>query len=75
MPVAKCTRHDELLEEAQKVLESIHELSAKQVETIEQGVSQRFLSMDRQLELAMGEKERAIGALREHDREHGCQDS
>lgn len=68
-----CDKHDELLKNAQKVLEKIRDLTMKQVPCIVDGVSQRFLQMDRELELAMGEKERAVGALREHDEEHRCQ--
>ena len=70
----RCDKHDELLHLAQDVLQRIHELTAKQKLTVaENGVSERFLGMDKELELAMGEKERSIGALREHDMEHGCQ--
>ena len=69
----RCGKHEELLKQAQEILERIRELTAKQVPCIERGVRERFLRMDRELELAMGEKERAVGALREHDEEHGCQ--
>lgn len=70
----RCDKHEELLKHAQQVLQRIHELTAKQKVTItESGVSERFLHMDSELELAMGEKERSVGALREHDEEHGCQ--
>jgi hypothetical protein len=70
----RCDKHDELSHRAQDVLQRIHKLTAKQKLIIAgSGVSERFLCMDRELELAMGEKERAIGALREHDEEHGCQ--
>lgn len=31
-----------------------------------------LLRLDKDLEMALGEKERAIGALRQHRREHGC---
>jgi hypothetical protein len=70
----RCDKHEELLHHAQGVLQRIHELTAKQKLIVaESGVSERFLNMDSELELAMGEKERAVGALREHDEEHGCQ--
>ena len=29
--------------------------------------------MDRELELTVGEKERTIGAVRQHIQEHGCE--
>lgn len=69
----ECAKHAKLLQQAQEVLERIRKLTTKQVPCIVEGVNQRFLQMDRELELAMGEKERAVGALREHDKEHGCQ--
>lgn len=70
----KCDKHEELLKHAQQVLQRIHELTARQKAAItESGVSELFLHMDSELELAMGEKERAVGALREHDEEHVCQ--
>jgi hypothetical protein len=30
------------------------------------------MEIDRQIETALGEKQRALGALKEHRREHGC---
>lgn len=70
----RCEKHEELLNQAEEVLRRIHELTERQkVVVTETGVSERFLRVDRELELAMGEKERAIGALREHDQEHDCQ--
>jgi hypothetical protein len=30
------------------------------------------MQLDRELELAIGEKERLFGALRQHREEHGC---
>ena len=32
-----------------------------------------FYLLDRDLELAVGEKERRVGALRQHEKDHGCQ--
>lgn len=69
----RCGKHGELLKQAKEVLERIRDLTTKSVPCIVDGVNQRFLQMDREVELAMGEKERAVGALREHDEEHSCQ--
>jgi hypothetical protein len=30
------------------------------------------MAIDKEIENTLGEKERALGALREHQREHGC---
>jgi len=73
MPENRCEKHEELLEQVQKILQRLQELSGRQVTSIDSGVSERFMSRDREMELAMGEKERLVGALREHDEEHGCQ--
>jgi hypothetical protein len=68
-----CEKREELLKQAQEILDKIHKLTAKQMAIVdESGVGERFLRVDRELELTMGEKERAVGALREHDEEHGC---
>ena len=70
----KCEKHEELLNHAKGVLQRINEITAKQKVTVDDsGVSERFMRLDKELELAMGEKERFVGALREHDVEHGCQ--
>ena len=69
-----CEKHEELLNEAKSILRQINELSGRQVDVIiREGVSEHFILRDKQLELLMGEKERAIGALRQHDEEHRCQ--
>ena len=32
----------------------------------------RWLAVDKEIELELGEKERALGALRQHREDHGC---
>lgn len=72
--VTTCEKHEEILAQAKAILEKIRETMVQQKRLLEsEGVSHEFLQYDRQLELLMGEKERAVGALREHDEEHGCQ--
>lgn len=72
--VTTCEKHDELLTRANSILKRIHETIENQHGVLDaEGVSQQFLHYDRELENLMGEKERAVGALREHDEEHGCQ--
>jgi len=36
------------------------------------GDSEKYLHLDKELELTFGEKERAVGALRQHIKEHKC---
>ena len=72
--VTTCEKHDELLSNANSILKKIYETIEHQHGVLDaEGVSQQFLHYDRELENLMGEKERAVGALREHDEEHGCQ--
>ena len=74
MPKEQCETRDELLASARTILERIHEVSAQQIDIMDaDGISHHFILRDKQLELLMGEKERAVGALRQHDEEHGCQ--
>lgn len=70
----KCEKHTELLIQAQSTLKKIRETIERQKQVIgSESVSPQFLCYDKELELLMGEKERVIGALRQHDKEHGCQ--
>lgn len=68
-----CVIREELLNQATSILNKIRETMERQHQVLYgDGVSPQFLQYDRELENLMGEKERAIGALRQHDQEHGC---
>jgi Zn-finger domain-containing protein len=68
-----CEKRDELLATANAILEKLHTVTDRQREVVAiDGISPAFLHLDKELELLMGEKERVVGALREHDEEHGC---
>jgi hypothetical protein len=70
-----CEAHERILAQAQSIFLRIHKIVDRQNKVLEsEGVSNHFLRHDKELELLMGEKERTVGALREHDKEHGCQD-
>jgi hypothetical protein len=45
------------------------------LELFRSGDSEKYVHLDKELELTVGEKERAVGALRQHLREHKCQRS
>ena len=62
---SECTR---LQTAVTDVLERIEALTKKQLGAVAD--KEILLDADKQLELAMGEKERAIGALLEHQRTH-----
>ncbi len=67
-----CARRDELAAESQQALEQIIQITIQAREALRQGNQAEMLRTDRALELALGEKERLIGALREHKTQHGC---
>lgn len=72
MPETRCARHDQLAAQAHAILDKLHTLAAEQLKTFE-SEEERFMRLDRELENTVGEKERAIGAPRQHDEEHGYQ--
>lgn len=65
--------HDQLAAEAYDILNRLSDHIRKQKEAFNVGEDDRFMRLDRKLENMIGEKERAVGALRQHDQEHGCQ--
>ncbi len=67
-----CPERDRLAEAVNDSLERIVKLTQEQLVVFRKGVLRRFEDLDRELEHAVGEKERRVGALREHEREHGC---
>lgn len=67
-----CPERDRLLGEASCALQLISDLTRKQIEVLYANDPQHLSRLDKQLELAFGEKERAIGALHQHQKEHAC---
>jgi hypothetical protein len=51
-------------------LERLEELIAAQLEAFRSNDQAQFMRLDKELELSIGAKERAIGALRQHGKEH-----
>jgi hypothetical protein len=72
MPEKGCAEHFRLMEHAHEQLQKLNELTGKQLEIFDSGNHEQFMKIDREVEIALGEKERRIGALRQHDEEHGC---
>jgi hypothetical protein len=68
-----CEEHDRLNLEAHTHLKKLQELVNQQIDAFESGAHERFMAIDKEVENALGEKERRIGELRQHDEEHGCQ--
>ena len=67
-----CHRQQELIVEAQQHLVRLAELARMQAQALDNTSENLVMELDKQVENELGEKERAIGALREHRMEHGC---
>jgi hypothetical protein len=67
-----CPRQQELMEVVQGHLMELSRLAREEVDVLKTRDEPRWLEIDRLIEKELGEKERALGALREHRHEHGC---
>jgi hypothetical protein len=68
----KCNERAKLEGQANSVLEKLVRLTNAQLEVFQARNHAEFMRLDRELELTVGEKERTIGAVRQHIQEHGC---
>ncbi len=66
-----CLRQQELIAGVQRHLARLAQLARAEEELISDR-SEAWLAIDKEIEMEIGEKERAMGALRQHRREHGC---
>ena len=67
-----CPIRNELTTKAETVLKKISELLQGQIVALAENDQNTLLKLDKELELAFGDKERTFGALRQHKTEHGC---
>ena len=67
-----CAEQQRLIDEVQGHLIRIAELSRATAEALASRNENMTAVLDRQVETALGEKERALGALRQHRKDHGC---
>lgn len=70
--LAPCVVKQQLIDVVQKHLIRLSHLAKETAEALRRGDNGRVDETDREIERELGEKERAMGALREHSREHGC---
>jgi len=70
--IAECPRRDELVEETQRTLLKLAELARHQAEALRSDADNLVMTLDMEIEKTLGHKERTLGALREHRKEHGC---
>lgn len=68
----KCPEYIRLESAVTDVLLRLANVATVQAEMFHSGNDSEFVRLDKQIELIVGEKERAIGALRQHSKEHRC---
>ena len=73
--MANCPERDRLRGDIESVLGNIAQVTMLLLELFRALDSEKYEALDKELELTVGEKERAIGALRQHLKDHGCENS
>ena len=67
-----CLRQQELIEEVQGHLMRISELTRTIAEALANGNENFAAELDKEVDLELGRKERGMGALHQHRKEHCC---
>ena len=67
-----CDQYSRLQTEVREVLERLTTLTEAQLSAFQSQDYSTFTRLDKELEQTVGTKERLIGALRQHAKEHGC---
>jgi cell division septum initiation protein DivIVA len=65
-----CNECERLRGEVQDALARLTHLTTAQLNAFRANDNATFMRLDKELENAMGSKERVIGAMRQHEREH-----
>ena len=65
--------YDRLRSDVENVLGNMAQVTTLLLELFRAGESDKYKHLDKELELTVGEKERAVGALRQHVKEHKCE--
>ncbi len=68
-----CAEQTRLRSELESVLGNLAQVTTLLLELFRSGDTEKYKLLDKELELTVGEKERAVGALRQHIKEHKCQ--
>lgn len=69
----RCPEYIRLEGEVSAVLQKLTEITSAQLTAFQENDPGKVMRLDKELELAIGEKERSLGALRQHVKEHRCQ--
>lgn len=70
--VQKCPVYARLETEIVTILEKVKETTASQLAAFHAHDNERLMRLDKELERSIGEKERTLGALRQHVEDHKC---
>jgi|GraSoiStandDraft_16_1057320.scaffolds.fasta_scaffold35794_5 hypothetical protein len=73
MQTEKCPEYIRLQAEVETVLEKLTQLTSVQLNAFRSRDQAEFMRLDKELETTVGLKERTIGALKQHSKEHRCQ--
>jgi hypothetical protein len=71
--MSNCAEYDKLASQVEEILKQVAETTAVHLEVFRASRPREFIRVDKELELMVGEKERRIGAMRQHAAEHKCQ--
>jgi hypothetical protein len=72
--VNQCLEYEKLSSRVDEMLKKLAETTSLQLEIFRSKKPGEFMRVDKELELMVGEKERRVGALRQHVDEHKCQE-
>ena len=67
-----CPEYSRFRSEVENVLGNLAQVTVLLLELFRSDNSEKYKHLDKELELTVGEKERAVGALRQHIKEHKC---
>lgn len=67
-----CPEYTRLRSELENVLGNLAQVTMLLLELFRSDNSEKYKHLDKELELTVGQKERAVGALRQHVKEHKC---
>jgi hypothetical protein len=68
----RCVERDKLMDRVQATLASLADLANEEKVAMRSGNHDRADAVDKLIETTIGDKERAIGAYRQHLNDHGC---
>ena len=72
--MSSCPEYDRLAKNADQALRDLLQTATLLHELFHANQPEKFMSLDKEFELLVGQKERALGALRQHAQEHKCQE-